>query len=290
MSNPKLIFKLLQFATVCVFFGRGWQHLFWDAPYRDLLWDANWMQGIIESLTSMSWQEYVTNTEVDYVINTVIRWTGGLYILCGLIALFIKRLPRFFQFVLLFGAFNLLFLAFLYSKEKFFHLGQFLEYSLQFSTPIFLYLYVNKFIGTQKLILWMKIAIAFTFTCHGLYAIGYYPIPESFHYMNMQILGLNQNQSFLFLKTAGIMDFIISFLIFLPNSVAIPALIYATFWGLATAMARIWANFHTDFWLETLHQWTHESLLRFPHFIIPILVFVLLKNQMASTSARVTNS
>ena len=37
-KNPVL---LLQWATIGVFAGRAYQHLFWDAPYREVIWDPD---------------------------------------------------------------------------------------------------------------------------------------------------------------------------------------------------------------------------------------------------------
>ena len=78
------IWLIVQIAAVCVFWGRAWQHLFWDAPYRTLLWDEVWMSGIVEFLSSMTWEDYVTSTPVDNGIQTSIRISGWIYAVAGL--------------------------------------------------------------------------------------------------------------------------------------------------------------------------------------------------------------
>lgn len=240
------------------------------------------MGGLVTSLSNYSWKDYVTSNSIDENIQLLIVCVGWFYLLCGIISLFIQKLPKVFHYLLLFGAFNLILLAFFYSKEKFFHIGQFLEYALQFGSPIFLYLYVNQLVGKEKLILLFKITIALTFSCHGLYAIGFYPRPESFLSMTMGILRVNQETAIIFLNTAALLDFIISIGIFLHKRIAIPLLVYATFWGFMTSIARIWANFYPEFWLESLNQWSHETILRMPHFLIPIALIFLLRNKSNS--------
>ncbi|MDF1864494.1 MAG: hypothetical protein P1U70_06650 [Saprospiraceae bacterium] len=272
------VFRLVQLSSICVFAGRAWQHFNFDAPYRSFLWDETIMSFWVRLFTDLTWKEYVTSPEVDENIQLLIIISGWLYVACLLISIWIKKLPKPFHYILLIGALNLIILAFLYSKEKFFHFGQFFEYVLQFGSPILLYLIVNQLITTNRLIKLMKIGIGVTFSCHGLYAIGYYPRPESFIAMTTNILGLNNENAILFLKVAAILDFLITISQFFNKKIVIPFLAYAALWGLATSLARVWSNFYADFWIESLHQWTHETILRFPHFLIPLALILLLKN------------
>ncbi len=131
-----LLFRLVQIATIGVFLGRAWQHWRWDAPYRTLLWDEYWMSPIVSGLLSWNWMEYVQSPAVDQFIQGSIRVTGLLYLLCGMAALFIKKLPRFSRILLWLGAVSLILLALLYCKERFFSVGQFFEYSLQCGSTV----------------------------------------------------------------------------------------------------------------------------------------------------------
>lgn len=273
--KDQIIFRLLQIAAFAVFLGRGLQHLLFGAPYRTLLWDEAWMGWLVEGVFQTSWSDYVTNATVDQNITTVTKAIGVFYLCCTVISLFIKKLPRFFSHFLLLGSAGLIFLAFLYYKERFFQLAQFLEYSLQFSAPIFLY-WFNKKKEAQLFSLFLKIAIALTFICHGLYAVGYYPRPGRFMEMVLNILSLPEVQVSQFLLFVGIMDFIAAIAIFFPRKIAIPALVYITFWGFMTTIARVWAYFQSDFWQETLLRWLPESIMRFPHFLIPLVALLLL--------------
>ncbi len=284
MNAARIPFRLLQFATAAVFLGRAWQHWFWDAPFRALLWEEHWMKGIVESWTNYTWETYITSPVIDEAIQSLIRAHGPFYLLLALIALFLPRLPRWSATLLLLGSASLLFLASLYAKEKFFSLGQFLEYSLQFSSPIFLYLYHSQKLSWSNLLPWMKLAIAATFICHGLYAVNYYPRPGYFVQMTMDITGLAEGGAIQFLLIAGIMDFLLAIALFLPFSKLLRiALLYATFWGLATSIARLWAHFYWEFAGESLHQWGFEVIYRLPHALIPLCLWWILRPKLKAS-------
>jgi len=305
LKSGALFIRFLQWAAISVFLGRAWQHLYWDAPFRALLWDEVWLSGIVTRFTSMTWETYITSMEVDQNIAFSIKIFGVLYLISALIALFINYLPRILHHLLILGALGLIFLAFLYCKERFFSIGQFFEYALQFGSPLFLWWWkgtetatstqsagssfsnsplnqkmqqANEMVLTSKIpnkfLLILKIAISLTFTCHGLYAVGYYPIPVSFMEMTMNILGVGEDTTKVFLKMAGILDFAVAIGIFLPWKWARIFLIYAIIWGFGTTIARIWAYFDWE-WLDyVLLQWLHESVMRMPHFLIPLAVLV----------------
>ncbi len=276
-KQQRNILILLQIATATVFLGRAWQHLFWDAPYRTLLWDEGWMKGIVELLFGMPWEEYITSMSVDKGIQSMIKGTGVFYLICALIALFVERLPKWTSKVLLMGAASLLILAALYCKEKFFSVGQFLEYSLQVGSPLFLYAVVRQQLEWKRLLLYMKVALALTFVCHGLYAVNYYPLPGIFVEMMLNTLGASEATTYTLLNIAGVLDFVISIMIFLPFKYAQPAVLYAALWGLATALARIVSFFDFEYVGESLHQWMHEMMYRFPHFLIPLAIWLLMR-------------
>lgn len=270
---------IVQAAAFCVFLGRAWQHLFWDAPFRDLLWDERWMKWIIESLFGITWQEYLTNPEYDSKIQTLIKSTGWFYLLCAIACLFIRNLKTISGVIMVMGSISLIFLAALYCKEKFFSLGQFFEYSLQFSTPVFLLLLVRNGAFDQRLIFFIKITIALTFACHGLYAINYYPRPGEFTDMTINILGISETNALRVLNLAGILDFVIAIAIFFPFRVSKYILAYAILWGVATTFARICANVYLDFFWSSLHQWWFEAAYRSPHFLIPLALFLFYNNE-----------
>ncbi|MEZ5044412.1 MAG: hypothetical protein R2828_31250 [Saprospiraceae bacterium] len=274
---PSYVILILQIAAISVFWGRAWQHWFWDAPYRSLLWDERWMSGIIEGLFGMDWEDYVTSSRVDAGIQTWIKVTGVVYFLAGLSAIFIRQWGRIAKVFIFLGGINLILLSVLYFKERFFAFGQFFEYTLQMLAPFLLWYAYRIPVFSQRWVIGLKVAIVLTFTCHGLYAIGYYPRPVQFQEMVMNILGLPENWVKPFLDTAGILDFVLSILIFLPwRKVQIAGLVYATIWGFFTSIARVWAFVHWEFLSSGLHQWWYETVYRFPHFLLPLALLLLL--------------
>ncbi len=273
-------FLFVQIATVTVFLGRAWQHLYWDAPYRALLWDEQWMRPVLEGVLGWNWQTYVTNLANDAIIQKSIQGIGILYLLAAIAAAGIHRWGRPAIVLLHIGAYGLVFLAFLYMKERFFHLGQFLEYALQFGSPFLLIAIYQKQELTHQLIFWAKIAIALTFVCHGLYAMGYYPRPGEFTSMTMAILHVQEATAVQFLLVMGILDCVAVVMLFLPNQMVQQlGLWYCVAWGLATTLARVWAHWYPAIWTSVLLQWLHESLYRFPHFLIPLALLTTMRNR-----------
>ena len=63
----------------------------------------------------------------------------------------------------------------------------------------------NKKTGEAETVLYLKIAIALTFSAHGLYAIGYYPQPGVFVDMLINILHFSETtaKDFLFVLCLG---------------------------------------------------------------------------------------
>ena len=269
--------SLLRWSVFTVFLGRAWQHLYWDAPYRSLLWDESLMSPIIEFLSGLTWETYVTSPVTEQNIILLIRITGILYLIIAGFSLWAKTDKLYFRILLWAGFINLVILALLYCKERFYSIGQFFEYSLQFGSPLFLLCWFRIEKGKTSsalLIFWMKIAIALTFTCHGLYAIGYYSRPIGFMEMTMNILHVDEPTAIQFLQLAGILDFIVSIGIFMPYKWSKYFLSYTVCWGFLTALARIWANFDLE-WLDyVMMQWLHETIYRFPHFLIPASVLL----------------
>jgi hypothetical protein len=270
---------IVQIAAVLLFLGRAWQHIFWDAPYRALLWDENWMKGIVEALFNTSWDDYLTNNDNDNKIQAFIKSIGWFYLICALMAIMIQKWKKVAGVFMILGSLCLIFLAALYCKERFFSVGQFFEYSIQFSTPIILYLIVKQAKITEKMVLFLKTIIALTFVCHGLYAINYYPRPGEFTEMTLIILGVSETNTEYILTAAGVLDFVIGIGIFLPFRFSKYMLVYAIFWGFSTTIARIWANVYFDFFWESLHQWWYEAAYRAPHFFIPFVLFLYYKNK-----------
>ncbi|MDW7695203.1 hypothetical protein R9C00_28560 [Flammeovirgaceae bacterium SG7u.111] len=261
---------ILKLAAFLMFAGRAWQHLFWDAPFRVLLWD----QELMESLVGMPWEEYLKSEEINQQIDAIIKVFGGFYAICALVVLFIKQVSKRVGKVLLLGSLSLLFLFVLGWKAKDYQVVQLFEHAVQFMTPIFLYLVVFKKSEPANLAKPVRITVAITFICHGLYALGFpYPQPGNFIDMTMRILGCDQEMASYFLMAAGVLDLIVSLMIFFPPRISNPALLYAVIWGFLTALARTVAYYDAGDIMTSLSQWVFQTAVRVPHALLPALVF-----------------
>ncbi|MES3038107.1 MAG: hypothetical protein V4736_09395 [Bdellovibrionota bacterium] len=269
---------ILKLSAFFVFAGRAWQHLFGDAPFRSILWDEGLMTGFVNRFLSMSWDEYATHPLVDLTIQRLVHATGIFYVICAIVTVYISQKSRLEKTILKVGAISLTVLSFLYCKEKSFQVGQFLEYAIQFGSPLFLVWALaekkSRFFNVITLEWSLRIAVALTFVCHGLYAFGYYPVPGDFIDMTIQLLKVSDAQAVIFLKFAGLMDFAIG-ISMLTGHLKKSALGYAAFWGLGTAFARFgayvtWSNFTSD-----STQWLPEVLYRLSHGLIPMAAFIL---------------
>ena len=275
MKNISLL--LLKLSVFFTFLGRAWQHIFWDAPYRSFFWDESLLKPVVESLFSISWQEYATSTTTDTIIQKLILFNGLIYLAAAIATITIRQIVKQWQKLLItLGGVSLVILTLLMTKEKFYHAAQFFEHSIQFGLPFcLLYFYTKKY-NTKTLILALKILIAVTFVSHGLYAFGFYPVPGNFVDMVIQIFNCSEETAITFLYIAGIIDFILAILLFVPiPAISKSALYYAVFWGLLTAFARIVANFQIEFPLLSLHQYFYMVLYRLGHGLVPLAVVLI---------------
>lgn len=279
LSTRQLVILLFQFTAFFLFLGRGWQHLFLGFPYYAFFY-GNHMQPIIE-LLGMDWVQYLKDPEAGKSIVAFIRGLGGVYILFAIISLFFQYIPKNVAKVFVAtSVFFLVFLATAYYFSQAQRVGQFVEYSSQITTPVFLYYARFGAPLKAKFLFGIKVAIALTFCGHGLYAIGYYPQPGYFMEMISRGLSVDLKTARNLLELAGVLDFILSALIFLPvRWLVIPALIWAVIWGLLTTGARLVTNIYPDIFWDTVFRNLPDMLMRFPHFMFPVIVLILMNSQ-----------
>lgn len=262
----------LKFLCFFIFAGRAWQHLRWDAPYRALLWSESLLLPFFERV-GWQWQYYVTHS--DATISGGIKFIGLFYLFCAAAALFASPFRQIPRFLLPVGGFMLFILALLYWKEKYYYWGEPIEYSIQIACPFLLYALIYRNPKLSNVIRVMQIAIALTFVGHGLYALGYYPVPGNFQQMMVNFFGVNEPAARQLLYWAGVIDIAIAIGVFIPY-LQIPLLAYAAFWGFVTATARLVANYDVHIPLYSLNLWLFEVLCRIPNGGLPLLLLFLL--------------
>ncbi len=272
----KLAEKFIRIAAFFVFFGRSWQFIFWDAPYRTLFWDEGIFGEVLPFILGVPWSEISTSQAYDIFISCLIYFSGGLFFLCALVSLKIRPKQKIKEFVLILGGLNLVFLSLLLCKAKFWYFGQFIEYTAQMSVPFLLISLVKKSLFNLEIIL--KIVMAATFIGHGLFAIGYYPVPGNFIDMVIIVFGLSEYDSRQFLLLMGVIDILASVCLFIPR-LDLVAVYFMVFWGGVTSLARIVANIDNELFLSSLFQWCFETLFRMPHMLLSLAILVIVTFQ-----------
>lgn len=262
---------ILRIGCALCFFGWAWQHIRWDVPYREILWSPELFGWVVEGF-GVSWESFVGSAENDATIQGFIRNMGFIYIIFGVLALTVRKKSWGQIAMLAFGSLNLLLVAYLQYRDKKLAVGQFVEYGSQVLIPLILILYIT--CGNTA---WLRhiarFAIVCTFAGHGLYAIGYYEVPGNFVTMTMDILRCSEPFAMQVLEIAGVLDFAICVMIF-QKAMLRPALLYAIFWGFATALARFWWGVGAAGMGPALEGYLHLTIYRTPHYIVPLFLLM----------------
>ena len=263
----KRLRQILFWTCISLLLGRAWQHLFWDAPYRSLLWDEQLL-----SIFFPDWPSYLKVMN-DSLIQAIIKSIGVFFLGTAMSLVFKKK---FIALLLKIAGVLILILSLLYWKDKFWRFGELIEYSVQMIT---LFASASILIKNVKWDTWIfpfKIAISLTFIGHGIYAIGWHPQPGYFIDMCINVFQFSEPTSVLFLKIMGVLDFIFAIGIFVPW-LEKWSLYYMIIWGIATTLSRLLAHLSVSTFLNDLNQWGFEVLVRFPHFTIPIILLMWFK-------------
>lgn len=287
-NNPiQFTFHLFQISTIALLIGRGWQFIFKSSPFNAFLSHPTFMSPVLKYIYRTDWKEYLTNPAWGDFHSNVISGLGIYLWASVFIVLFIEQVPKWIVKINLGSIFIiLLFLSFCYLINKGFQIGQFIEFALQFFTPLFLLFFcLKRDIQNKGFILFLKIATALTFIGHGLYAIGFHPRPGYFIDMIIKGFGTNESQAVLLLNIVGYLDLVCAVALFIPfHKLQKIALYYIIIWGFLTTFARVYSNFSFNLGWYSLKQWLPETLMRFPHFIIPIILLLLITKKDSEES------
>ncbi len=267
--------KYIAYISVLILLAKAYQYFWWDAPLRIIIWDEDMMSTIVQSLMNYSWEEFVTDLSINTWIRNYSLFVSGIFLLGVLSCFFLAKLSTKIWLTIPIGLSSLvlLFHSILSMKAHFNQLSQVFEMSIQIGVPIVLILIVSSKLRTNsKIITILKVLTAITFAAHGLYAIGYYPVPGHFIDMIILSLGVTEEIAKNILLVVGVLDISLLVILFIPATTSY-GLIYAAIWGLLTAFARTWAAFDIDFPLETLHQSLYKTIVRLPNGLIPLLLW-----------------
>jgi hypothetical protein len=265
---------VLIISSACVFAGRAWIHLIFDIPIRSVVWHQQLMEGLVNSILNISWEDFVRSRTWDQRIQFLIQSAGVFYSVCFVYSLIKLRRRAIGNTLLLVGAAGLLLLSIIYFIDKFWRVGELLEFTVQWMSPVLLVMSSQLKPRYERIFNLARFAVALTFLGHGLYAIGYYPVPGNFIDMMIMTFGISQSTATTLLAVAGWIDIVVAVALFFPY-VLKSAAMYAFAWGLATAFARLWANFDSGLAEDIFLQWAPEVMVRVPNALIPMVVFIM---------------
>jgi hypothetical protein len=266
-------FFWLRIAAFSVLIGRAYQHFFFRPPYTELFWDEGIMKPILD-LLGLDWSSFL---ESNFV--TSFQLVSAIILLLACLVLFLpeKKIKRLRAIYLLSGI-VLLFVALALFKGNFYRIGQLFEYSAQVGAVFLLYYWLGlKNSVHHKFNLIVRLLVVLTFLCHGLYAIGYYPVPYTFSMMVWETFPfMTESMIKYFLLSFGVLDIIaIVFIIYSGKERLYKfALLYCIVWGTITAFARLVGTFYFQMPFESLHGALYEVVYRLPHAILPLYLFL----------------
>lgn len=271
---PRAFLLLLQMTAFATLAGRGWLTYRFDSKIRAFFWDEELMTPILEGWFSIDWEYHHAHSYqwIDPTIKGI-----GIFLLACSIVPFLVKLPKCrWLLALLFPATLVLMVenyAIYYDTHETF--GMLVEHSLQAVAPIAL---VWFYLSREKLQWWaytISVAAALTFIGHGLYAVGYYPVPAHYQTMTMELLALSEVGAKSFLVLMGYLDFAAAAAIFIP-CIRRLGLIYMILWGGCTALARLLTMFEPAQQWYGLDEAVGETLVRTSHWALPLVLFALL--------------
>ena len=271
---PRRLEFALKLCVSLTLLAQGWLTWRWDSPIRGLIWKEDWWSGILEQQTNLTWNEFAMISDPG-----ITNLLAGLGITLMVLAV-VPWIPltaskwRWVRWLLVPATLILVLDSVARWVGMEFDCGMAIEHSLQMLAPVLLLIATGH--GNRKK-LWIAVVTvgaALTFVGHGLYAVGFHPVPLSYQTMTMKLLGCSQDFALVFLQVVGWLDFVAAACLFI-RPLRSAGLIYMVGWGLATAVARVASHFS----LAGLDPWMAETLVRTSHWLLPlILLGVILKS------------
>ncbi len=279
MLSKKLDFALKICVSVTLL-ARGWLTWRWDSPVRGLVWKEGWWAEVLERHTDLTWAEFARVS--DQWITTLEMVLGILLIVSAVV----PWLPRNstslsrLRWLLLPATLVLALDAFARWVGANYDLGMGMEHSLQILAPLAFFIARGKAPDVDGWIRLVSIGAVLTFAGHGLYALGFHPVPLSYQAMTMKLLGCGQETALVFLKIFGWLDFLAIVCVSI-RFFRLAGLGYMIVWGAATALARVAAYGSAD----GLDPWLAETLVRTPHWLLPAIALPLVLQRREARAA-----
>lgn len=278
---PRRLEFALKLCVSLTLLARGWLTWRWDSPIRGLIWKEDWWSGILEQQTNLTWNEFAMIS--DPGITNLLAGLGITLMMLAIVPWIVNSFPklRWVRWLLVPATLILVSDSFARWVGMEFDFGMAIEHSLQMLAPVLLLIATGQGNRTKLWIATLTVGVALTFVGHGLYAIGFHPVPLSFQTMTMKLLRCEQDFAMAFLQIVGWMDFVAAACLFIRPLKKV-GLIYMIGWGLATAFARVISHFDTASTSFGLDPWAAETLVRTSHWLLPlVLLGIILKSKKA---------
>jgi len=274
--------RMIQIALVLTLFARGWLTFFWDHPMRGLIWYEEWWEPVLQKYVSMSWAEFAMSS--DSWISRLIKGCGLWLMLTSVLVGVMRHVaPHYLRWSLVpvmgFMALDV-FARFMEHDER---LGMGIEFSLQAVMPLLFFMMLGR---SPRWHIVQNLALLATSLCfigHGLFAVGYYPVPWEYQNMCMRFFRCGAEEAKLFLLVMGCLDFVAVVLLAVPRLRQL-ALGYMVVWGLATALARVLTHLEATQRWYGLDPWLLESLVRSSHWMVPLMLWCLFSRRDENVS------
>lgn len=264
-------YSVLKIAVFLMFLGRAWQHFFVSPDYNYFFWQPGLFSWAAKLFWGLEWNEFLSNPSAQSDLKNFVKFIGVIYLISAFSVLKLHR--RWAKVLVLMSNALLIPFGFLHFAGFAYNWAMLVEFIAQFTVPLFLVFYSNNLTVSKKYFFLLKVVIALTFTCHGLYAAGVFPVPQKFVSMTINSFGVNRDFALIYLKIAGWLDFIAALALFIPKiTIQKVGLWYMVFWGFVTALARLVANYYSFDAANSIMQWLHEFLIRAPHYLIPLVI------------------
>ncbi|MBK1877270.1 hypothetical protein [Pelagicoccus mobilis] len=272
----KGLLLILRIGAFLCFAGWTWAHLYWQGPYGAILWHDSMYE--LASNLGVSWEEFVGTGANDGFVQKGLSVIGWLYLACTILCLTIRKQSQLQMMGLLAGGGLLVILSYAKYLGAQQQLPMFVEHGGQMLMPVVLVLALRLGVRHRLTVAAAMAATITTFIGHGAYALGLWPTPPNFFGMITVILGVEYGTAKAILHMAGLFDIIVCLGILIPR-IRRSLMLYAAIWGLLTALARPVAGMSWDLNYWGADQFLHEALLRAPHCLIPLYLFVLWKQR-----------
>lgn len=271
-KHDNLPIACLRLGAFLCFAGWTWEHYYWEGPYGVILWHDSTFE--LATRFGVTWEEFVGSGADDGLVQIWVSRMWWLYLACTVLTLTARKKSWIQMSGLVAGSGLLVVLSYTEYVASRYQLPMFIEHGGQMLMPILLVMALAIGVHRRITVIIAVLALIMTFAGHGSYAIGLWPTPGSFYAMMSLVLGVEYSTAQALLRTVGVIDFLVCIGICIPYTRRASAL-YATVWGFLTAIARPIAGMSWELNYWGADQFLHEAVLRAPHFLIPLYLFLI---------------